>query len=125
MCQEEEAQGDDEMHDSEQDGDADGTTDSGAGGDTTASGTGDDTTNGSERTDGSQPKRQKKDRHPNTLGTVRQEFTEVSPSGAPVAPEDLVKGYGLQLTCIIRDTVSINTGNLRKLERAHLVKLLL
>ena len=47
---------------------------------TTPSGVGDDTTDGaaddgSARTDGSQPKRQWKDRRPNMLGTVREEFT--------------------------------------------------
>ena len=55
---------------------------------TTPSGVGDDTTNGaaedatidygSERTDGSQPKRQRKDRRPNVHGTAKEEFTEVS-----------------------------------------------
>ena len=58
---------------------------------TTPSGVRDDTTNGaaedattddgSARTDGSQPKRQRKDWRRNVLGTVKEEFTEVSSEG--------------------------------------------
>ena len=47
----------------------------------------------SARTDGGQPKRQRKDRRPNMLGTVKGEFTEVSSSGYPMAPKELVCGY--------------------------------
>ena len=36
------------------------------------------TDDGGARTDGTQPKRQRKDRRPNVLGTVKEEFTEVS-----------------------------------------------
>ena len=69
---------------------------------TTPSGVGDDTTDGAAedattddggaRTDGSQPKRQRKDRRPNVLGTVKEEFTEVSSEGHPTAPKEIVKG---------------------------------
>ena len=45
------------------------------------------TDDGSQHTDGSQPKRQKKDRHPSKLGTVKEEFTEVGKNGLPTAPE--------------------------------------
>src|SRR3954469_16154432 len=64
-------------------------------------------------TDGSQPKRKKMDRCPSKLGTVKEEFTEVAKNGLPAAPEHLVRGYAGQLGCILRGTVSINTGNLR------------
>jgi hypothetical protein len=113
---------DEEMEDAEQDTDANETTDSGAGGadDTTAT----DATDGGERTDGSQPKRQRRDRRPNMLGTVRQEFTEVSPTGVPLAPIEVVRGYGSQLGCIVRNTVSINTENLRHQDRGHMRHLL-
>src|SRR3954470_23560047 len=88
---------------------------------TTPSGVGDATTDdGSERTDGSQPKRQRKDRRPNVLGTVKEEFTEVSSSGHPTAPKELVSGYAGQLGCIVRSTVTINTENLRHRERGNL-----
>ena len=63
---------------------------------TTPSGIGDDTTNGAAEdattddggahTDGSQPKRQQKDRRPSVLGTVREEYTEVDSDGNPTAP---------------------------------------
>ena len=101
---------------------------------TTPSGVGDDTTDGaaedaiiddgSARTDGSQPKRQRKDRRPNMLGTVKEEFTEVSSSGHPMAPKELVKGHAGQLGCILWSTVSINTENLRHRDRGNLHNLL-
>src|SRR3954468_15770770 len=69
---------------------------------TTPSGVGDDTTDGaaedattddgSAHTDGSQPKRQRKDRCSNMLGTVKEEFTEVCSSEHPTAPKELVSG---------------------------------
>jgi hypothetical protein len=101
--------------------DADETTDSGVGC------AGDDTTDGGERTDGSQPKRRRrgKDRRPNTLGTERQEFTQVDPAGVPLEPVEYVRGYGIQLGCIMRDTISINTENIRDRERGALRTLLL
>ena len=69
--------------DAAEDTDPDYTTPSGVGDDTTDGAAEDATTNdGSARTDGSQPKRQRKDRRPNVLGTVKEEFTEVSPQWA-------------------------------------------
>ena len=75
-----------------EDTDPDYTTPSGVGDDTidgaaedaTTDGATEDATtdDGSTRTDGSQPKRQGKDRRPNVLGTVKEEFTEVSPQWA-------------------------------------------
>ena len=110
---------------------------------TTASGVGDDTTDGAAedattdgaaedattddggaRTDGSQPKRQRKDRRPSVLGTVRGGFTEVNSDGHPTAPKQVVKGYSVQLGCILRSTVSINTENLRHKDRGNLRSLL-
>ena len=101
---------------------------------TTPSGVGDDTTDGAAedattddggaRTDGSQPKRQRKDRRPNVLGTVREEFIKVSSEGHPTAPKEIVKGYAGQLGCILRSTVSINTENLRHPDRGNLRNLL-
>jgi len=82
------------------------------------------TDDGSQPTDGSQPKRQKKDRRPSKLGTVKEEFTEVAKNGLPTAPEHLVSGYAGQLGCILRGTVSINTENLRHPVRANLRNLL-
>ena len=69
---------------------------------TTTSGVRDDTTNGAAkdatiddggaRTDGSQPKRQRKDRRPSVLGTIREEFTEVNSDGQPTVPSQGVLG---------------------------------
>ena len=82
------------------------------------------TDDGSQPTDGSQSKRQKKDRRPSVLGTVKEEFTEVGKNGLPTAPTKLVARYAGQLGCILRGTVSINTENLRHPDRANLRNLL-
>ena len=87
---------------------------SGAGDDPTDDGAADATADdGGARTDGSQSKKQRKDRRPSVLGTVKEEFTEVNSDGHPTTPKELVKGYSVQLGCILRSTVSINTENLR------------
>src|SRR3954471_12532965 len=74
-------------------------------------------------TDGSQ-KRQRKDRRPTVLPTLKEEVTEVDSDGNPMAPARIVKGYSLQLGCILRSTVSINTENLRHPDRGNLRNLL-
>ena len=58
------------------------------------------------------------------LGTVREEFTEVNSDGHPTAPKHVFKGYLIQLGCILRSTVSINTENLRHKDRGNLRSLL-
>ena len=108
-----------------EDTDPDYTTPSGVGDDTTDGAAEDATTDdGGARTDGSQPKRQRKDRCPNVLGTVREEFTEVNSDGHPTAPKEVVKGYSVHLGCILRSTVSISTENLRHKDRGNLRSLL-
>ena len=94
--------------------------------DATTDGAAEDATtdDGGARTDGSQPKRQRKDRRPNVLGTLKEEFTEVNSDGHPTAPKHIVKGYSVQLGCILRSTVSINTENLRHKDRGNLRNLL-
>ena len=97
---------------------------------TTPSGVEDDTTDGaaedattddgSSHTDGSQPKKQRKDRRPNALRTLKEEFTQVDSNGNPMEPKHIVKGYSVQLGCILRSTVSINTENLRHPDRGNL-----
>ena len=85
-----------------EDTDPDYTTPSGVGDDTTDGATEDATSDdGSERTDGSQPKRQRKDRRPSVLGTVKEEFTEGNSDGHPTAPKHIVNGYLIQLGCIL------------------------
>ena len=94
--------------------------------DATTDGAAEDATtdDGGARTDGSQPKRQRKDRRPIVLRTLKEEVTEVDSNGNPTAPERIVKGYSLQLGCILRSTVSINTENLRHKDRGNLRSLL-
>jgi hypothetical protein len=91
----------------------------------------DDTTDAGEQTDGGsasaaeKKKAIRKDRDPLMLDTKREDFTKVSRSGAPEEPKALAAGYGMQISCIVRETVMINTRNLRDLGNAHLVQLLL
>ena len=82
------------------------------------------TDDGSAHTDGNQPKRQRKDRRPSVLGTVREEFTEMNFDGHPTACKEVVQGYSVQHGCILRSTVSINTENLRHRDRGNLRNLL-
>jgi len=93
--------------------------------DATTDGAAEDATtdDGGARTDGSQ-KRQRKDRRPTVLRTLKEEVTEVDSDGNPTAPARIVKGYSLQLGCILRSTVSINTENLRHPDRGNLRNLL-
>ena len=58
------------------------------------------------------------------LGTVKEEFTEVNSDGHPTVPKQVVKGYSVQLGCILWSTVSINTENLRHKDRGNLRSLL-
>jgi hypothetical protein len=48
----------------------------------------------------------------------------VSASGNPLIPEESVKGNGLQLGCILRSTVPLNSKNLRSEDNAHYCTLL-
>ena len=75
--------------DAAEDTDPDYTTPSGVEDDTT-DGAAEDATidDGSARTYGSQPKRQRKDRRPNVLGTVKEELTEVLRGASNGAPKN-------------------------------------
>ena len=68
----------------------------------------------------------RKDRTPQAVATVTDTFTKVSLSGQPQEPRNIAKGYGMQLGCILRETVSINTYDLRSPQhealRAQLLK---
>ena len=111
--------------DAAEDTDPDYTTPSGVGDDTTDGAAKDATTDdGDAHTDGSQPKRQRKDRRLRVLSTVREEFTEVNSDGHPTAPKHVVKGYSVQLGCILRSTILINTNNLRNKDNGNLRNLL-
>ena len=68
-----------------------------ASGDDTTDGAAEDATtnDGGAHTDGSQPKKQRKDRRPKALSTLKEEFTQVDFDGHPTEPKHIVKGYSL------------------------------
>ena len=78
---------------------------------------------GGEATDGGSQgsKKARKERTPITVGLIRQEFTVMTPKGEPKEPEDFAASYGLQVTAILWNTVTINTiGKLTSKENTHL-----
>ena len=98
------------------------------GGNDEATGVGEDdtTTDGGDRTDGgartdggsSDPaaKKNKKDRKDRTLqvlAPICEDITGVSLSGLPLEPTDVARGYSMQLGCIVRESMSINTKHIR------------
>lgn len=122
------AMADDEGEGGSSDGGEDETTTTGAEDETTTDAG--ERTDGGEQTDGgvapaSKKKVVRKSRPPPTLGTNREEFTLVTKSGAPVEPKALAAGYGIQLGCMVRETVTINTRNLRDPANEHFVQLLM
>ena len=89
------------------------TTDSGAAGDA-------ETTDSGAAGDG-EPKKQRKQRRPNRVGTTKESFFAVNPqTGLPTHPPELARGYGLQLGAILRDVVSVNETKLRTKKKEHL-----
>ena len=69
--------------------------------------------------------KQRKERTLQALANVTYMFTVVTPSGLPVEPKELAKGYGMQLGCIVQESMSINTKDLRSKSNEALVELLL
>jgi hypothetical protein len=110
--------GDGDSEGGEGDGDSDETTDAGG---ERIDGAEDDTTDGGSAPAAKKKKAIRKDRNPPTLGTKREDFTQVNENGVPVDPKALAAGYGTQIGCILRETVMINTRNLRDPGNAHLV----
>src|SRR3954464_125662 len=91
---------------------------------TTPSGVRDDTTDGAAEDATTDDGGAHTDGSPNALRTLKEEFTQVDSDGNPTEPKHIVKGYSLQLGCILRSTVSINTENLRDKDRGNLRNLL-
>ncbi|KAM0836645.1 hypothetical protein ACQ4PT_062179 [Festuca glaucescens] len=96
------------------------------GGDHTAGN--DTTTDGSDRTDdgsgnpaAKKKKNRRKDRKPTMLANTTDEITKVSESGLPLEPADVAARYGMQLGCIVRESMSINTKHLRSEANESLV----
>lgn len=90
------------------------------GGDHTDVGGDDHTDGGGGNPTAKKLKKQRKERTPQAVGTVTDTFTKVSKSGQPQEPWGVAKGYGMQLGCILRETVSINTYDLRSAENEAL-----
>jgi hypothetical protein len=70
-------------------------------------------------------RRARRDRRPQVLANVTDVVTVVSPSGQPMEPSWVAKGYGMQLGCIVRETVPILTQDLRSKENEAIVQSLL
>lgn len=87
---------------------------------TTTDGGGGATTSG-----GSASKKARKDRTPIMVDvTTRSIITSVSAKGRPEEPTNVAAGYSLQLAAILRNTVTINTENLKsEANRGFLVML--
>ena len=98
------------LHDEGGDGGNKSTTSgAGDGNETTTSGVGDGNV-----TSGSEAKRQRKERRPNKLSTIREEIMEVDPtSGLPTQPTSVAKGYDNNIGCILREVININEEDLR------------
>jgi hypothetical protein len=70
-------------------------------------------------------KKPRKDRKPTALASTTTEITQVSESGLPLEPVDVPAGYGMQLGCIFRESMSINMKKLRGEGNENLVDLCL
>jgi hypothetical protein len=70
-------------------------------------------------------KKERQDRMPSVLGTKLEEFTYVKPSGQPMERAKLAAGYGIQLRCIMRESMSINQKNIRAKGNTRLRELLI
>ena len=57
-------------------------------------------------------KKDRKDRTLQVLAPICEEITGVSLSGLPLEPADVARGYNMQLGCIVRESMSINTKHL-------------
>jgi hypothetical protein len=55
----------------------------------------------------------RKDRKAQVLANVTDAITKVSDSGLPLEPAKVAKGYSMQLGCIVRESMSINTKDIR------------
>src|SRR3954465_15489484 len=111
-----------DQHD--EDGDAGNETTTSAAGDgneTTTSDAGD-----GNATSGSEAKWQHKERGPNKLRTIREEFTVVDPaSGLPTLPIHVAKGYSISIGCILREVFNLNEEDLRSKRNEPLATLLI
>jgi hypothetical protein len=58
-------------------------------------------------------KRPRRDWRLQVLANITDPFTLVSESGLPLEPFVVAKGYTMQLVCIVRETVPLNTQDLR------------
>jgi hypothetical protein len=96
--------------------------------------TGEETTDRTEVDSGGNPEEAKKkrttrrprrDRRLQVLTNVTDAFTSVSESGLPSEPLGFAKGYNMQLGCLICETATINTKDIRSEANAALAETLL
>ena len=64
----------------------------------------------------------RKERKPQVLANVTDEYTLVSECGLPLEPKDKASGFSHQIGCIVRESVSINTKDIRSQENAALLQ---
>jgi hypothetical protein len=70
-------------------------------------------------------KKPRKDWKTLVLANVTDAFTKVSESCLPLEPLEFAKGYIMKLACIIRESMSINTKEIRSDANESLVETLL
>ncbi|KAK1662833.1 hypothetical protein QYE76_050992 [Lolium multiflorum] len=70
-------------------------------------------------------RRPRRDRRPQVLANVTDAVTVVSESGLPMEPSWVAKGYGMQLGCIVRETVPILTKDIRSEDNAAIAQSLI
>jgi hypothetical protein len=119
---EQEGDEDYQMDEAEEEEEEDATTTDGGG--RTTDGGGTTTDGGGTTTDGGsvkKPRKPRKDRKPQKLADTTDEITLISESGLPLEPADVAAGYGHQLGCIVRESMSINTKHLRSEANARLL----
>jgi hypothetical protein len=66
---------------------------------------------------------QKKDRCPNQLKPLQEVILEVDPKSG--LPKEAARGYGNNVACILRDTVTINEQNIRQKLKKSIAVLLI
>ena len=73
-----------------------------------------------EAEDAPKPKKQRKPRRRNIIGTDRLVVTQVNSIGEPVSPRKAAAHYGNALGVILREVCSINESNIRDVGKDNL-----
>lgn len=102
-----------------------GTTDGREDDDTTDGGDHDASGSGTNPTAGKKAARPRRPRKAQVLANVTDEFTSVSESGLPLEPKKAASGFSMQIGCIVRESVSINTKDIRSPENTAILQTML